>query len=116
MVKNVILVKVRETANYKWYTMYLENEKREINIFYPASYDGTADVVEEEWKNYFAKCGRPDNWTLPAYAFKCYAYARMGEDKLKMKIIEKWPNANIYCLDGFAVAPCCKKEGYGFKN
>lgn len=116
MVKNVILVPVRETMKYKWYTMYLENEEGKINIFYPASYNGKMVVIEKGWENYFAKCGRPNNWTLPAYAFKCYAYARVGEDELKMKIIEEWPNANIYCLEGLAVAPCCKKKGYGFKN
>lgn len=118
MVKNVILVPVRETMKYKWYTMYLENEEGKINIFYPIQRDGSVNVVEKEWTDYFAKCGRGrlDNWTLPAYAFKCHSYARIGEDKLKMKIMEKWPDAKIYCLDGFAVFPCRKEEGYGFKN
>lgn len=117
MVKNVILVPVRETTNYKWYTMYLQNQNDQINIFWPIDYIDNTDQVEDEWKDYFIKCAvRPDDWTRPPYAFKCYKYARIGEDKLKKKIVEKWPEAAIYCLEGFAVAPCCKKEGYGFKN
>lgn len=88
MIKNDILVPVRETMKYKWYTMYLETENGEINNFYPVNYNEHTDIVEKEWEDYFAKCGRPDNWTLPAYAFKCYAYTRIGEDKLKMKIIK----------------------------
>lgn len=116
MVKNVILVPVHKTNNYSWFSMYLENEEGEINIFWPIEYVNDVATVEEEWKDYFKRCGRPDNWALTPFAFKCYTYARIGEDKLKMKIIEKWPEANIYCLEGFAVAPCCKKEGYGFKN
>lgn len=32
MIKNDILVPVRETMKYKWYTMYLETENGEINI------------------------------------------------------------------------------------
>lgn len=118
MVKNVILVPVRETMKYKWYTMYLENEEGEINIFLPIDHVDGVGTVKKEWGKYFVKLGlgRRDNFKLPAYAFKCYAYARIGEDELKLKIIKKWPNAKIYCLDGFAVFPCRKEDGYGFKN
>lgn len=43
MIKNDILVPVRETMKYKWYTMYLETENGEINIFYPVNYNEHTD-------------------------------------------------------------------------
>ncbi len=116
MAKNVILVQIHETNNYSWFSMYLENEEGKINIFWPIDYiDGVA-TVEEEWKKYFIKLGlgRRNNFKLPAYAFKCYNYNRIGESNLKEKIIEKWPDAQIYYLSGFAVAPCSKKTGCGY--
>lgn len=113
MVKNVILVQVRETEPYSWFSMYLENEEGRINIFWPVDYIDHENIVEEEWKNYFCKCGWKNNYKLPAYAFKCYNYNRYGESNLKEKIIEKWPGAKIYYLSGFAVAPCSNLTSCG---